>query len=172
MIARLFYAAGQAMDSVGQQRREPGAMILMSAIEAAARNKKNYLEAKRAFNRRDIDACMAFYSADHQMRSREVGPGREHIRAFLASMHATWSNLEIVAEHVVAEGEWVMGRCTSSAIHSTSVMGVAPTHRRIETTFWDLHRFNQDGLIVETWNVVDGLAIMQQLTAPKPATAG
>ena len=76
-----------------------------------------------------------------------------------------WSNLEIVAEHVVAEGEWVMGRCTSSAIHSTSVMGVAPTNRRIETTFWDLHRFNQDGLIVETWNVVDGLAIMQQLKA-------
>jgi predicted ester cyclase len=46
-------------------------------------------------------------------------------------------------------------------------MGVAPTHRRIETTFWDLHRFNADGLIVETWNVVDGLAIMQQLKAPK-----
>jgi len=89
----------------------------------------------------------------------------EHIRAFLASMHETWSNLEIVAEHVVAEGEWVMGRCTSSAIHSTTVMGVAPTNRRIETTFWDLHRFNHDGLIVETWNVVDGLAIMQQLKA-------
>jgi predicted ester cyclase len=145
-------------------------MIPMSAIEAAARNKKNYLEAKSAFNRRDLDACMAYYSPDHQMRSRDVGPGREHIRAFLASMHATWSDLQITAEHVVAEGEWVMGRCTSSAIHSTDVMGVAPTGRRIETTFWDLHRFNQDGLIVETWNVVDGLAIMQQLKAPKTAT--
>ena len=143
-----------------------------SAIEAAERKKKNYLEAKNAFNRRDLDACMAYYSPDHQMRSREVGPGREHIRAFLASMHETWSNLVIVAEHVVAEGEWVMGRCTSSAIHSTVVMGVAPTGRRIETTFWDLHRFNQDGLIVETWNVVDGLAIMQQLKAPKTASQG
>ena len=30
---------------------------------------------------------------------------------------------------------------------------------------WDLHRFKHDGLIVETWNVVDGLAIMQQLKA-------
>jgi predicted ester cyclase len=80
-------------------------------------------------------------------------------------MHETWGDLEIVAEHVVAEGEWVMGHCTSSAIHSTSAMGVAPTNRRIETTFWDLHRFNADGLIVETWNIVDGLAIMQQLKA-------
>jgi len=148
MIARLFYAEGQATNRVAVVGK-PGAMILMSA-DAAARNKRNYLEAKSAFNRRDLDACMTFYSADHQMRSREVGPGREHIRAFLASMHETWSNLEIVPEHVVAEGEWVMGRCTSSAIHSTSVMGVAPTNRRIETTFWDLHRFNHDGLIVET----------------------
>jgi predicted ester cyclase len=137
--------------------------VEMSALEAAARNKKNYLAAKSAFNRRDLDACMAFYAARHQMRSREVGPGREHIRAFLASMHETWGDLEIVAEHVVAEGEWVMGRCTSSATHSTSVMGVPPTSRRIETTFWDLHRFNADGLIVETWNIVDGLTIMQQL---------
>ena len=139
--------------------------VEMSALEAAARNKKNYLAAKSAFNRRDLDACMAFYAADHQMRSRAVGPGREHIRAFLASMHETWSDLAIVAEHVVAEGEWVMGRCVSRAIHSTSVMGVAPTSRRIEATFWDLHRFNQEGLIVETWNIVDGLAIMQQLEA-------
>jgi predicted ester cyclase len=44
-------------------------------------------------------------------------------------------------------------------------MGVPPTNRRIETTFWDLHRFNGDGLIIETWNIVDGLAIMQQLKA-------
>ena len=137
----------------------------MSAVETAARNKKNYLEAKAAFNRGDLDACMAHYAVDHHMRSREAGPGREHIRAFLASMHATWSELEIIPEHVVAEGEWVMGRCTTRAIHSTPVMGVAPTNRRIETTFWDLHRFNQDGLIVETWNVVDGLAILQQLKA-------
>ena len=171
MFARLFYAGEQATNRVAVVGK-PGAMILMSAVDAAARNKRNYLEAKSAFNRRDLDACMTFYSADHQMRSREVGPGREHIRAFLASMHETWSNLEIVAEHVVAEGEWVMGRCTSSAIHSTTVMGVAPTNRRIETTFWDLHRFDHDGLIVETWNVVDGLAIMQQLKAPKPATPG
>ena len=111
-------------------------MILMSAVEAAARNKKNYLEAKSAFNRRDLDACMTFYSADHQMRSLEVGPGREHIRAFLASMHATWSNLEIVAEHVVAEGEWVMhverdpfdprhGRSADQPPHRDYILGPA-----------------------------------------------
>src|SRR5690242_15572949 len=68
---------------VSREAMIPMSAIEMSAVEAAARNKKNYLEAKAAFNRGDLDACMAHYSADHQMRSREAAPGREHIRAFL-----------------------------------------------------------------------------------------
>jgi len=135
----------------------------MQGIETAARNKRHYLAAKAAFNRRDLDGCMAYYAPDHQMRSRDVGPGREHIRAFLASMHEAWSELEIVVEHAVAEDDWVMGQCVSRAIHAKPVMGVAPTNRRIVAAFWDRHRFNQDGLIVETWNIIDGAAIMQQL---------
>jgi hypothetical protein len=31
------------------------------------------------------------------------------------------------------------------------------------TTFWDLHRFDEAGLIVQTWNLMDSLALMQQL---------
>jgi predicted ester cyclase len=42
-------------------------------------------------------------------------------------------------------------------------MGVAPTNREIRTTFWDMHRFNAEGRIVETWNLTDNLTIMQQL---------
>ncbi|WP_170303654.1 ester cyclase [Reyranella soli] len=42
-------------------------------------------------------------------------------------------------------------------------MGIAPTNRRVQTTFWALHRFDEDGRIVETWNLIDSLAIMQQL---------
>jgi predicted ester cyclase len=63
----------------------------------------------------------------------------------------------------VAEDDWVMGRCIASATHSTVVMGVPPTGRRVETSFWDLHRFDDAGLIVETWNLMDGVAIMRQL---------
>ncbi|MEQ1519240.1 MAG: ester cyclase, partial [Usitatibacteraceae bacterium] len=110
--------------------------------------------------------CMAFYAVDHQIRSQDVGPGRDQIRGFLAGMRETWSDLQIVVEHAVAEGDWVMGHCRSTAIHARPVMGIEPTNRRVETTFWDLHLFNDEGLIAETWNVSDGLAIMRQLTAP------
>lgn len=129
----------------------------------AARNKDSYLKAKAAFNDKDLDRCMSYYAPDHQIRSRDVGPGREHIRQSLASTREGWPDLKVVVEHAVAEDDWVMGHCTTIATHSQPVMGVAPTNRRIQATFWDLHRFNAEGQIVETWNLTDSLAIMQQL---------
>lgn len=127
------------------------------------RNKENYLKAKDAFNAKDMEACMSYYAVDHQIRSRPVGPGRQHIEQFLSGLHDNWSNLKIVVDHAIAEGDWVAGRCTTTAIHSKPVMGVPPTNREVRTTFWDMHRFDAQGKIVETWNVLDSLAIMQQL---------
>lgn len=129
----------------------------------AARNKDTYLKAKAAFNDKDLDRCMSHYAPDHQIRSRDVGPGREHIRQSLASTRESWPDIQLIVEHAVAEDDWVMGHCTTTATHSVPVMGVAPTNRRVQATFWDLHRFNAEGQIVETWNLTDSLAIMQQL---------
>ena len=138
-------------------------MARLDTIQITARNKDNYLKAKAAFNAKDMAGCMSFYAPDHQIRSRDVGRGREHIEQFLTSMHEAWSDLQIIVEHAVAEGDWVMGHCTTVATHGKPVMGVAPTNRRVQTTFWDLHRFDEEGRIVETWNLIDSLAIMQQL---------
>ena len=68
-------------------------MASLSASDIAARNKENYLKAKAAFNVKDMAGCMSFYAPDHQIRSRDVGPGREHIEQFLTSMHESWSDL-------------------------------------------------------------------------------
>lgn len=129
----------------------------------AARNKDNYLKAKAAFNDGDVDLCVSHYAPDHQIRSGDVGAGREHIHQFLASTRQSWPDIQIVVEHAVTEDDWVMGHCLTTATHSRTVLGVAPTNRRIQATFWDLHRFNEQGQIVETWNLMDSLAIMQQL---------
>ena len=56
-----------------------------------------------------------------------------------------------------------MGRSVATATHSQIVLGVEPTDKNITATFWDLHRFDENGLIVETWNLMDSLAIMQQI---------
>src|SRR5687767_12484216 len=111
----------------------------MSELTKQARNKDNYLKAKAAFNRKDMEGCMSYYTPNHQLRTRAVGPGREHIEQLLTSMHENWSDLQIVVDHAVAEDDWVAGRCTATATHSKTVMGVAPTDRQIRATFWDMH---------------------------------
>jgi hypothetical protein len=41
----------------------------LDALETANTNKSNYLKAKEAFNRNDMDACLAYYAAEHQIMS-------------------------------------------------------------------------------------------------------
>lgn len=134
-----------------------------NSLDIAARNKRNYLAAKAAFNARDIAACVQHYSPDHQIRSRPAPRGRHEIQRFFEGLHASWDELQVIVEHTVAEDNWVMGRSRSVARHSKVLLGVQPTDRIVEATFWDLHRFDDHGLIVETWNLMDNLSIMQQL---------
>ncbi len=135
----------------------------LQAMKIAERNKDNYLKAKAAFNAGDIAGCMQYYSHDHQIMSRKSEKGRHEIENFLRGMHENWTDLQVIVEHAVAEGDWVMGRSRSIATHTKPVLGVPPTGKSVETTFWDLHRFNDQGLIVETWNLMDNVAVMQQL---------
>jgi predicted ester cyclase len=128
-----------------------------------ARNKANYIAAKASHNARELDHCLTFYAREHQLMVRPSPPGREHIRAFLEGTLAVWPDLRLEVAQVVAEDDWVMGRCIATATHTTTVMGVPPTGKQVVTTFWDLHRFDEAGLIVQTWNLTDSLALMHQL---------
>jgi predicted ester cyclase len=132
-------------------------------MEITKRNKANYLKAKEAFNQNKMADCIAFYALNHEVKSKQSEKGREGIRKFLEGMHQTWTDIQITVEHVVAEDNWVMGRSVASATHSQVVLGVQPSHKKITATFWDLHLFDEDGLIIETWNLMDNLAIMQQI---------
>ncbi len=135
----------------------------MNGIQKAERNKANYLQAKEAFNKNDIESCISYYAIHHEVKSKQSEKGREGIQKFLESMHDTWSDIQITVEHSVAENNWVMGRSCATATHSKVVLGVPPTNKKITATFWDLHLFDEDGLIIETWNLMDNLAIMQQI---------
>src|SRR5262245_3965851 len=61
----------------------------------SSRNKENYLKAKAAFNQKDMAGCMSYYAPDHQLRSRDVGPGRQHIEQALSSTRENWPDLVI-----------------------------------------------------------------------------
>lgn len=136
---------------------------MQSNIETAARNKANYLKAKEAFNNKKVDECVQYYALDHEVKSKQSEKGRDGIQKFLEGMHQTWPDIQITVEHAVAEDNWVMGRSVATATHSQTVLGVPATNKKITATFWDLHKFNDEGQMIETWNLMDNLAIMQQI---------
>ena len=138
-------------------------MKSLNRIEIAARNKENYLKAKEAFNNKRVDECILFYAKNHEVKSKQGEKGRDGIHKFLEGLHQTWPDIQITVEHSVAEDNWVMGRSVATATHSQVVLGIQPTDKKITATFWDLHLFDEDGLIIETWNLMDNLAIMQQI---------
>ena len=135
----------------------------LNKIEIAARNKANYLKAKEAFNNKTVDECVRFYAPNHEVKSKQSEKGRDGIQKFLEGLHQTWPDIQITVEHSVAEDNWVMGRSVATATHSQVVLGIEPTGKKITATFWDLHLFDEDGLIIETWNLMDNLAIMRQI---------
>lgn len=135
-----------------------------------SRNKASYLAAKAAFNTRDLDACVAHYSTYHRVMSRS-GPSPSSIRHFFEQTIAAWPDIRIDVVHAVAEDDWVMGRSIATATHVNTILGVEATQREIETSFWDLHRFGEHGLIIETWNLMDSVSIMQQLGLIAPPSS-
>ena len=139
-------------------------MEQLTEKDIVARNKSNYLKAKEAFNANKLDECLLYYAPEHQIRSKSSEAGRDNgIKLFLTQIREDWDDIQITVEQIVAEDNWVMARSRATATHSVSVLGVSPTHKRIEAIFWDLHRFDDEGLIIETWNLMDNLAIVQQL---------
>lgn len=136
---------------------------MKNKLEKAEKNKANYLKAKELFNQNKIAECALYYAIDHEVKSKQSEKGRANIQAFLEGLHQTWPDIRITVEHVVAEDNWVMGRSVATATHSQVVLGIGPTGKKITATFWDLHRFDEDGLIIETWNLMDSLSIMQQI---------
>jgi steroid delta-isomerase-like uncharacterized protein len=133
------------------------------AVSRASRNKANYLAAKAAYNARDLTTCLGYYAQNHQIMTKPTPRGREHIKTFFESSFATWPDIRITVEHAIAEDDWVVGRSLSIATHSHPVMGVPASGRKIEIAFWDMHRFDNDGLIVETWNLTDNASVMRQI---------
>lgn len=83
---------------------------------------------------------------------------------------ATFPDLQIRVDDLIAEGNMCGVRGTLSGMHEGNFMGMAPaTHKRITWTGMVLFRFNDAGLMDARWQEWDGVSVMQQLgVAPSP----
>jgi predicted ester cyclase len=104
-------------------------------------------------------------------RSRPPGiaEGAAGVRQQFEAFRAAFPDFRAVIHDQIAEGDKVVTRKVFHGTHSGELMGIAPTGREVQIEVIDIVRV-ADGRIVEHWNVVDRLGLLQQLGAlPEPA---
>ncbi|HEX2625281.1 MAG TPA: ester cyclase [Candidatus Limnocylindrales bacterium] len=90
-------------------------------------------------------------------------PGREGLREGMRRAHQGVSDPEFTIHEMVAEGDKVAVRLSTSARHTGTFMGLPPTGRRYQID--EMHIFGiRDGQVVEHWHVFDKGDLMRQLT--------
>jgi steroid delta-isomerase-like uncharacterized protein len=89
-------------------------------------------------------------------------PGREGFRAGMQRAGVGVSDPEFQIQDLIAEGDRVAARVTSSATHSGTFMGVPASGNRY--TIDEIHIFRiRDGRLVEHWHAFDTANLMAQL---------
>jgi predicted ester cyclase len=80
-----------------------------------------------------------------------------------------FSDIRIIVEEMVAEGDAVISRMAWTATHTGQFQWLAPTGKRFTITGFGLDRF-RDGKVVEHIPLFDQLSMLQQLgVAGEPA---
>lgn len=105
-------------------------------------------------------------------------PGREDLprgpdafRGVIGMWRTAFSDWHMTIEDLVAEGDLVANRFTTTGTHDGPLMGIPPTGRRMVVHGQELHRVSE-GKVAETWVVDDVPGIMVQLGVVPPPPVG
>jgi predicted ester cyclase len=99
-------------------------------------------------------------------RSRPPGiaGGAEGVRQQFEAFRAAFPDFHAVIHDQIAEGDKVVTRKVFHGTQRGELMGIPPTGREVQIEVIDIVRV-EGGQIVEHWNVVDRLGLLQQLGA-------
>ena len=95
-------------------------------------------------------------------------PGRDGLKEAITRVSKGLSDTKMSIDDVIAEGDRVAVRLTSSATQTGEFMGMPPSGKRYE--IGEIHIFRlRDGRVAEHWHQADFLGMMRQLGAtPQP----
>lgn len=151
-----------------------------ASLNITETNRRIAEQFNEAFHRGDLDAAASCFSEDCQNHGRKVGRGG--VRAVLGEIKTNFPDARLTTLNSVAEGEWVVVRCTYSGTHrGTSsfpvdggmLVGVQPTGRTFEVQHIHMYRV-LDGKIAEHFANRDDVGMMRQLglLPPPPSLSG
>jgi predicted ester cyclase len=86
------------------------------------------------------------------------------VKQFFASFRSAFPDARMDPEHLLADGDFVVGHLRVTGTHQGEFLGVPATGRQVDFPAIDIVRF-RDGKGVEHWGVTDVMTMMEQLGA-------
>jgi steroid delta-isomerase-like uncharacterized protein len=141
---------------------------------SAIQERVDTLEQNKALVRRFIDEIFlgGDFTAVDELLTDDFTPhtwgnmqkGRDGLKEAIERVSAGISDERMAIEDIVAEGDLVAVRLTSSATHTGEFMGMPPSGKRYE--IGEIHMFRiRDGQVAEHWHQADFMGMMKQLDA-------
>jgi steroid delta-isomerase-like uncharacterized protein len=122
-----------------------------------------YLEA---WNLHEPDAVAAFFSSDAVYDDRGAGTvarGVNEIRAHVASVQISFSDLRFELQRAAHGGDFTAGEWISTMTHSGELEGLRATGRRVSSAGVDVATLDEKGQITHLISYYDSAAIMREL---------
>ena len=126
------------------------------------------------WNEKNLGMADELISTDFIDRNASAGlaPGIDGFKQGVAIAFATFPDIHLTIEDLIAEGDKVVSRVTARGTHKGEVMGIQSTGKQVAFTCIDIVRI-ADSKIVERWSLIDFPSIMHQLhVVPSPGQAG
>jgi predicted ester cyclase len=116
------------------------------------------------------DVCDVIFAARFQFRAIVHTGARPQViectpdseKAFYEQRRAVWGDWNVTIEEMIAEGDRVMVRWTSSGTHKGEAYGLSPTGKRVTNSGVNIFRI-AEGKIAEICDIWDRLWLWQQL---------
>ena len=93
--------------------------------------------------------------------------GKEGFKQLLSAQFKAFPDIHTKIEHIVAENDLVVVYLNFTGTHRGEFQGIPPTNKKVNIRSADLYRIESEK-IVEHWDVVDQLSLLQQTGATLP----
>lgn len=149
------------------------ALLLLAALPAVAEEsvpERNERMARdfmdQVYNQRQLDR-IADYVAEDFVDSSPGAPtdlqGRDLVRRQAEATFAAFPDLVFEPLRMVAEGDLVAIHWTSHGTSSDQIGGPAAAGRKVELQGISIFRYDDEGKVVESWDIVDRAGLFNQL---------
>ncbi|ADU09915.1 ester cyclase [Micromonospora aurantiaca] len=138
----------------------------MSPLE----NKNRCLQMVAAWNRADVSGVTEHWAPDVTHYNLDGEPhDTELVLTAMRGSLVSFSDLRLEVRSILAEGDRVMLRLTATATHSGEFAGIPATGRKVTWHYLEELRFNEEGKVVEHWDIFDFAPLFRELGHPAPA---